>query len=178
MNENEIIIKCLQGNPLAQRSLYERFAGKMYGVCLRYARDGAEAQDMLQDGFVRVFRYLEKYEGKGSFEGWIRRIVVNVALRHIEVSKIKYETSYENMPEVATQPSVLPALSAEEMLGYLRRLPKGYRTVFNLYALEDYSHAEIATELGIKESTSRSQLLKARLMLQEIILTENKINVS
>ena len=175
LSEKELIAACLRGEALAQKRLYEQYSRTLYGVCLRYARDNSEAQDMLQEGFIRIFKYLKKFENKGSFEGWLKRIVVNAALRFIDSAAHRNETLPEIFPEHSTEADVLPQLCAEEMLGYLRRLPQGYRTVFNLFALEDYSHAEIAKELGITEGTSRSQLTKARQMLRQFITVEDKI---
>jgi RNA polymerase sigma factor (sigma-70 family) len=175
LSEKELIAACLKGEPLAQKQLYEQYSRMLYGVCLRYARDNSEAQDMLQEGFIRIFKYLKNFEYKGNFEGWMKRIVVNVALRLIDSAAHKHEISPEIFPEYSTEAEIVPQLCAAEMLGYLRRLPQGYRTVFNLFALEDFSHAEIAKELGITESTSRSQLTKARQMLRQLITVEEKI---
>ena len=175
LSEKELISACLRGEPSAQKRLYEQHSRMLYGVCLRYARDNSEAQDMLQEGFIRIFKYLKNFQNKGSFEGWMKKIVVNAALRLIDSASHRNETSPEIFPEHSEDAGVIPQLCAEEMLGYLRRLPQGYRIVFNLFALEDYSHAEIAKELGITESTSRSQLTKARQMLRQFITVENSI---
>jgi RNA polymerase sigma factor (sigma-70 family) len=148
----------------------------MMTVCLRYARHRAEAEDLLQDSFIKIFDNMKQFEGKGAFEGWIRRIVVNTALKSI--SKLAFQRENigtEGMIESAVAPSVLSHLTEQELLGLIARLPSGYRTVFNLFVLEDMSHREIAEALGIEESTSRSQLVKARNMLQGFVLKSNRI---
>ena len=168
-----------------QRALYEQFAGKMYGVCLRYARNSSDAADILQDGFLKVYTKLGQFGHQGSFEGWIRRIMVNTALRAYQKQRFEMETSgYERLPESPVDPDAVAALSEAELLAVIRRLPDGYRTIFNLVAIEGYSHAEAAEMMGIQESTSRSQLTKARRWLceqiermnQEAIITNPPIN--
>ena len=145
-------------------------------VCLRYARHRAEAEDLLQDGFIKVFDNMRQFEGKGSFEGWIRRIMVNTALKSI--SKLAFQRENigtEGMIESSVNPSVLSQLTEQELLGLIEKLPNGYRTVFNLFVLEDMSHREISEALGIEESTSRSQLVKARNMLQGMVLKSERV---
>lgn len=150
-----------------QRDLYERFAGKMYAVCLRYARTREDAADILQDGFLKVFSKLGQFQFQGSFEGWIRRVIVNTALRAYQKQRYDFEHSgYERLPEHPVDPDAIAALSEDELMGLVRKLPDGYRAVFNLVAIEGYSHAEAAQLLGIQESTSRSQLTKARRQLE------------
>ena len=168
LNENELIRGCLRGSPKCQRELYERFSGKMYAVCLRYARSAADASDILQDGFVKVYGKLDQFQFQGSFEGWIRRIMVNTALRTYQRQRFDMESSgYENLPDAPVDPDAVSSLSEAELLALIARLPEGYRVVFNLVAIEGYSHAEVAELLGIQESTSRSQLTKARRWLCE-----------
>ncbi len=163
MNEEALIRSCLRGSPQHQRELYERFAGKMYAVCLRYARNSADAADMLQDGFVKVFTKLDQYHFQGSFEGWIRKIMVNTALRTYQRQRFDMEhTGFETLPEHPIDPDAVSKLAEEELLALISKLPDGYRVIFNLVAIEGYSHAEVAQTLGIQESTSRSQLTKAR----------------
>ena len=145
-------------------------------VCLRYARHRAEAEDLLQDAFIKIFDNMKQFEGKGAFEGWIRRIVVNTALKSI--SKLAFQRENigtEGMIESAVPPSVLSYLTEQELLSLIAKLPTGYRTVFNLFVLEDMSHREISETLGIEESTSRSQLVKARNMLQGFVLKSERI---
>jgi RNA polymerase sigma-70 factor (ECF subfamily) len=156
--------------------LYERFAGKMYAVCLRYARTREDAADILQEGFVKVFTKLDQFQFQGSFEGWIRRVMVNTALRAYQKQRYDYEqTGYERMPDMPVDPDAVSLLSEAELMGLVRRLPDGYRSVFNLVAIEGYSHAEAADMLGIQESTSRSQLTKARRYLEEEVSKIQKI---
>lgn len=140
----------------------------MYAVCLRYARTREDAADILQEGFLKVFTKLEQFQFQGSFEGWIRRIMVNTALRAYQKQRYDYEHSgLERMPDSPVDPDAIALLTEEELLGLVRQLPDGYRAVFNLVAIEGYSHAEAADLLGIQESTSRSQLTKARRHLEE-----------
>ena len=150
----------------------------MLAVCLRYTRHRMEAEDILQDAFIKVFDNISKFEFKGSFEGWIRRIVINTALKNYSKKSFKQEQiGLENQPELPLEPEIYSNLEEEELLRLINQLPDGYRVVFNLYAVEGYSHKEIADLLGIQESTSRSQLVKARKMLQGMIVELQKIAV-
>lgn len=167
MSEHELIRGCLRGSAQCQRELYERFAGKMFAVCLRYARTREDAADILQDGFMKVFAKLEQFQFQGSFEGWVRRVMVNTALRAYQKQRYDFElTGFERLPETPVDPDAVALLSEAELLNMVRNLPDGYRAVFNLVAIEGYSHAEAADLLGIQESTSRSQLTKARRYLE------------
>lgn len=178
LNEQELIRGCLRGSVQCQRALYEQFAGKMYGVCLRYARNTSDAADILQEGFVKVYTKLGQFGHNGSFEGWIRKIMVNTALRAYQKQRFEQESfGYERLPESPVDPDAISALSEEELLSVIRKLPDGYRAVFNLVAIEGYSHAEAADMLGIQESTSRSQLTKARRWLCDQIALINKVAV-
>lgn len=148
----------------------------MYGVCLRYARNSSDAADILQEGFLKVYAKLGQFGFQGSFEGWIRRIMVNTALRAYQKQRFDQETyGYENLPESPVDPDAVSALSEAELLALIRELPDGYRAVFNLVAIEGFSHAEAAEQLGIQESTSRSQLTKARRWLCEQVALINRI---
>ncbi len=148
----------------------------MYAVCLRYARNPSDAADILQEGFVKVFTKLDQFQFQGSFEGWMRRIMVNTALRTYQRQRFDLESSgYENLPESPVDPDAVSALSELEILQLISRLPEGYKMVFNLVAIEGYSHAEAAEMLGIQESTSRSQLTKARRLLCEQLERMHKI---
>ncbi|MBX2890888.1 MAG: RNA polymerase sigma factor [Saprospiraceae bacterium] len=176
MSETEIIQGCLRGSAQCQRALYERFAGKMYAVCLRYARTQTDAADILQEGFLKVFSKLGQFQFQGSFEGWIRRIMVNTALRTYQKQRFDQETfGHERLPEAPVDADAIAALSEAELLGLIAQLPEGYRVVFNLVAIEGYAHAEVAELLGIQESTSRSQLTKARRWLCEQVEVMHKI---
>ena len=148
----------------------------MYAVCLRYARTREDAADILQEGFVKVFTKLDQFQFQGSFEGWIRRVIVNTALRTYQKQRYDYEQSgYERLPDLPVDPDAVSMLSEAELMGLVQRLPDGYRAVFNLVAIEGYSHAEAANMLGIQESTSRSQLTKARRHLEEEVNRIHKI---
>ena len=176
LNEESIIRGCLRGSAQSQKHLYERYAGKMYAVCLRYARSQADAADILQEGFVKVFTKIEQFNFQGSFEGWVRRIMVNTALRAYQRQRFDFEQSgYERLPDMPVDPDALATLSEKELLVLIAKLPDGYRVVFNLVAIEGYSHAEAAEVLGIQESTSRSQLTKARRwLIEQLDLLERK----
>lgn len=150
----------------------------MYAVCLRYARHELEAQDMLQEGFIKVFEKLPGFRSEGSLEGWVRRIMVNTAINHYRKVSFKNERfGLENLPEEPVNAQALEQLGESELLAMVASLPDGYRMVFNLYAIEGYDHAEIAEMLGCGESTSRSQLSKARKLLQ-LKINETQIHVS
>jgi RNA polymerase sigma factor (sigma-70 family) len=168
MTEEALIQGCLSGSAQCQRLLYERFAGRMYAVCLRYARTPSDAADILQEGFVKVFTKLNQYGFQGSFEGWIRRVMVNTALRTYQRQRFDLERSgYEVMPDQPVDPDVMSTMTEAELMSLVGELPDGYRVVFNLVAIEGYSHAEVGQMLNIQESTSRSQLTKARRWLSE-----------
>jgi RNA polymerase sigma factor (sigma-70 family) len=147
--------------------LFEQHSGKMMTVCLRYAADQMEAEDLLMEGFVKVFRYLHQYKFEGSFEGWIRRIIVNTALKHIQKKKLRFEEVVEEKNTVTLESNAYQHMGEKDILELVKKLPDGYRVVFNLYAIEGYSHDEIAELLGIQAGTSRSQLVKARKLLQQ-----------
>ena len=169
MTEPDLIAACLQGEPRAQRQLYNQFAGLMLTVCRRYLRRTEDAEEAMLLGFAKVFRALPTFRQEGSFEGWIRRIMVNEALmelRRREPLHLSFEEFAQPENLAATPATADTQLQAEELLALLQELPVGYRTVFNLYALEGYSHPEIAEALGISEGTSKSQLSKARALLQ------------
>jgi RNA polymerase sigma factor (sigma-70 family) len=177
LDEETLIRECLRGKADAQRRLYDRYAGNMYAVCLRYARNASDAADILQEGFVKVFTKLDQYHFQGSFEGWIRRIMVNTALRTYQRQRFDLEQSgYEQLPDKPIEPDAVAKLSAAELRNLIEQLPDGYRVVFNLVAIEGYSHAEAADLLNIQESTSRSQLTKARRWLCEQLERLNSIS--
>ena len=150
----------------------------MLAVCRRYARHQMEAEDILQDAFIKVFKNMGSFQDRGSFEGWVRRIVVNTALKNIDKKSFTNELIGGELEyEAGAAPSVYSELGEEDLLNMIASLPEGYRVVFNLYVIEGFSHKEIADLLGIGESTSRSQLVKARKLLQEMILKTQKIAV-
>ena len=170
MSESDLIKGCLEGDRRAQEYLYQRFSPKMYGVCLRYAGKAEDAQDILQDGFVKVFKNLHMYRGDGSFEGWVRRIFVNTAIEHYrrQVNLYTVTENHENLLETK-ELSAFDSLSVKDLMQIIQQLSPGYRTVFNLYVVEGYSHKEIAEMTGISEGTSKSQLARAKGVLQNII---------
>ena len=174
-NEHDLIEGCLLGNPIMQKKLYDQYAPKMFGICLRYAANSEDAKDILQDGFVKVFVNLGKFKGIGSFEGWMRRIFVNTAIEHYRKKNQLYaisENQEENIPN--HEVSALDALEADDIIRLISELPNGYRTVFNLFAVEGYSHKEIATMMNISEGTSKSQYARAKAWLQEKIGNRNQ----
>ncbi|HEV7378511.1 MAG TPA: RNA polymerase sigma factor [Dyadobacter sp.] len=171
-NQEAQLVKALRKqDPKAQRQLYEKYSSRMLGLCFRYACDEMIAEDIMIEGFMRVFSKIDQFSEEGSFEGWIRRIMVNEALGYIRKQKRMMEDSLsdeaDNIPDYTLADE---NLNAEELLSLISGLPVGYRTVFNLYAIEGYSHAEIAEMLGISESTSKSQLHRARALLQKMVL--------
>lgn len=178
LTELQLIEGCMKQEAKCQKLLFERYAPKMIGVCKRYARHKMEAEDMVQDGFIKVFKYLKSYKGNGSFEGWIRKIMINTALKHCAKSSFKKETiGVTNYPESPYDPVVFSKLGIDELYQLIAELPTGYRTIFNLYVIDGYSHQEIAAMLNIGESTSRSQLVKARRILQGKVVELSKIAV-
>jgi len=165
MNEAELLFACKKGDRKAQQVLFERFKRKMFAVCLRYAPTKEDAEDMLQEGFIKVFRDLYQYSGVGNFEGWVRKVFVNTALQHLQKHKkgiflsLQEDIEYE---EEAPEDYFMDEHTAQQLLHILQQLPVGFRTVFNLHVLEGYSHPEIAAMLGISVGTSKSQLLRAK----------------
>lgn len=169
--EEKLIRDCQKGQAYAQREIYEKYSRKMLGVCFRYVNSQFEAEDILINGFMKVFDKIEQYKHEGSFEGWIRKIMVNESLGYIRKNKSIYlEVDIEKADYLSDTNSFQPTdLEAEDLLNLVQQLPTGYRTVFNLYAMEGYSHKEIADMLGINENTSKSQLSRARVLLQQYI---------
>ncbi|MEY3678191.1 MAG: hypothetical protein RI924_332 [Bacteroidota bacterium] len=160
---------CRNGNRQAQEALYQALAPQMMGICLRYAADRADAEDILQTGFIRVFQKMNAFRMEGSFEGWVKRIMVNTA---IEMYRKNLRTlAAVSLDEVQEEVRLSDwnSLEVQDLLKLIQTLPNGYRVVFNLYALEGYSHKEIADELGITEGGSKSQLSRARAILKEKI---------
>lgn len=181
MSDAELIKACLRQESSAQKMLFERFGPRMLGVCHRYARNSDDALDILQDAFIRIFDKLHQYKGEGSLEGWIRRIVVHTALRKYERKHYQQErTALDSIAEHQTpsHDGIDQDVSVKELLALIHDLPEGYRLVFNLHVLEGYSHDEIAQLLQIQPATSRSQLMKARLLLQKKLLHREKISAA
>jgi RNA polymerase sigma factor (sigma-70 family) len=174
MTDDELVHGCITGDAIAQKALYQRFSRKMMSICMRYAKDRDQAQDMLQDGFVKVFQKMDHYRGDGALGGWIARTMVNTALDHIRRNKM-YDHSLD-LSEAEHlhhgDETILTGMSADELMLLIQALPTGYRTVFNLFVIEGYAHKEIADMLHISENTSKSQFMKARAYLRKLLPRE------
>ena len=176
IKDDQIIAGCLQGDRAAQQDLYEKYAAKMLGVCCRYLKDRDEAEDVMISSLMKVFEKLSQFKGEGSFEGWMRRLVINECLTYLrrnksmhmafDVEAAEREPDFKNLGD---------KLEEDDLLKLVNSLPIGYRTVFNLYAIEGYSHKEIASDLNISVNTSKSQLSRARVMLQHKLVEAEKI---
>ncbi|MFM7671210.1 MAG: RNA polymerase sigma factor [Bacteroidota bacterium] len=165
---SDLIQGCLANDRRSQEQLYRWLSPRLFAVCLRYASDREAAEDILQEGFIKLFQKLSSYRGEGSFEGWARRIIVNTAIEHFRRIKPLLSLDNENpIHEPSLHETGITQLEAKELSSLIQELPVGYRTVFNLYAVEGYNHAEIAEQLGISEGTSKSQYSRAKKWLQE-----------
>jgi RNA polymerase sigma-70 factor (ECF subfamily) len=175
ISESSIVEGCLNENKNYQYELYKRYSYKMMAMCLRYANSRSEAEDMLQEGFIKVFDNIKSFKGKGSLEGWVRRVIVNNNLNIIRQSKIKFE-NIDDISDEFIEPIIEDiTLNEKVLLDMISNLPKGYKYVFNMFAIEGMSHKEIASNLGISEVSSRSQYARARKHLQkQIIKLENE----
>jgi RNA polymerase sigma factor (sigma-70 family) len=177
MTEEAILHGCLHNDSSSQRELYSRYSPKMLSVCYRFAHNREDAEDMLQEGFIKVFSQIHTFQNKGAFEGWIRRIIVHTCINNLKKNK-KFNESVDlihaNTIQVREE-SVPSIVQAKQVVECIRVLPIGYRTVLNLYAIEGYSHKEIAEVLDIEESTSRSQYTRAKQMLEDILIRKNII---
>ena len=172
ISESDLIGGCIQGERRMQEELYRRFSPRMYAVCLRYAGSAEEAEDILQEGFIKIFKKLDSFRGEGSFEGWIRRIFVNTAIEHFRRKRyLMPVTEKEENSIEGKYISVLDDLAEKDILALVQELSPGYRTVFNMYVVEGYTHKEIADMLGISEGTSKSQLSRAKVILQDMVKT-------
>ena len=177
MTEEAILQGCLHNEPGAQRELYQKYSSKMLSVCYRFAHNREDAEDMLQEGFIKVFSQIHTFQNKGAFEGWIRRIMVHTCINHLKKNK-KFNESVDIIHATTLQvreESVPSIIQAKQVVECIRILPIGYRTVLNLYAIEGYSHKEIADMLDIEESTSRSQYTRAKAMLEDILIKKKII---
>ncbi len=180
MTEEAILAGCLHNDTVAQRELYARYSPKMLSVCYRFAHNREDAEDMLQEGFIKVFSQVHTFQSKGAFEGWIRRIIVHTCINHLKKNK-KFNESVDiiHASGVQVREEMVPSIvQAKQIVECIRTLPLGYRTVLNLYAIEGYSHKEIAEMLDVEESTSRSQYTRARQMLEDILVKRNIIHPS
>lgn len=175
MTEKELIRGCQQANRKAQQAVYDLYSPKMFAVCKRYMKDPMAAEDVLVEGFFKVFTKIGQYSEAGSFEGWIRRIMVNEALMHIRKKK-PTETAFEPLEaDAKTVTNVQDELQEKEILSLLSLLPPGYRTIFNLYVIEGYKHREIAELLNISINTSKSQLILAKKRMKELVINQNRM---
>ncbi|MEP7255635.1 MAG: sigma-70 family RNA polymerase sigma factor [Ferruginibacter sp.] len=177
MTEELMLSGCIRNNATAQEALYNRFSPRMLGVCYRFAKNREDAEDMLQEGFIKVFTQIHQYRNEGALEGWIRRIVVHTCINILKKNK-KFADSVDiiHATSVHVKEEMIPSImQAKQVVECIRTLPLGYKTVLNLYAIEGYSHKEIASMLDIEESTSRSQYTRAKAMLEEILIRKKII---
>jgi RNA polymerase sigma factor (sigma-70 family) len=177
MTEELMLAGCLKNNAAAQEALYSRFSPRMLGVCYRFAKNREDAEDMLQEGFIKVFTQMHQYRNEGALEGWIRRIIVHTCINNLKKNK-KFSDSLDiiHANSVHINEEMIPSImQAKQVVECIRMLPLGYRTVLNLYAIEGFPHKEIAGMLDIEESTSRSQYTRAKAMLEEILIRKKII---
>lgn len=172
MTEEAMLKGCLRNDPSAQQELYSRYSPKMLSVCYRYAKNREDAEDMLQEGFIKIFTQISQFQNRGALEGWIRRIIVHTCINNLKKNK-KFTESVDliHASGIHIREEMIPSIvQAKQVVECIRTLPIGYRTVLNLYAVEGYSHKEIAAMLDIEESTSRSQYTRAKNMLEDILV--------
>ena len=175
MTEEQMLAGSVKNNAIAQEALYNRFSPKMLGVCYRFAKNREDAEDMLQEGFIKVYTQIQQFRNEGSLEGWVRRIVVHTCINSLKKHK-KFRESVDliHANSLRTKGDVIPAImQAKQIVECIRLLPIGYRTVLNLFALEGFSHREISEMLEIEESTSRSQFTRAKAMLEELLVEKD-----
>jgi RNA polymerase sigma-70 factor (ECF subfamily) len=177
MTEEVLLQGCLKNDATAQQELYHRYSPKMLSVCYRYAKNREDAEDMLQEGFIKVFSQISKFENRGSLEGWILRIIVHTCINHLKKNKkFNEHVDLAYAGNIVIKEDYIPSIiQAKQIVETIRTLPIGYRTVLNLYAIEGYSHKEIGQLLDIEESTSRSQYTRAKNMLEEILVNKRII---
>ena len=174
-DEQAILAGCLKGESRSQELLYKNFAPTMFAICLRYAADHPQAEDMLQEGFIKVFQHLGRFRNEGSFEGWMKRIFVNTAFEWLRKHGVMNRVmDVEFFAEEIIQQDAFDELSKNDLVRMIQNLSPGYRTVFNLFAIEGYSHKEIAVMMNISEGTSKSQFSRARYLLQKMVINSNK----
>jgi RNA polymerase sigma-70 factor (ECF subfamily) len=175
-NEADIIKGCIDGDRASQKSLYEGYASKMLGVCMRYAKDRAEAEDMLQEGFLKVFQGISKFKNEGSFEGWVRRIMVYNAINHYKHRSRKFQEDLDQENyDAPFHDELIEKISAKEIVALIQHLPDGYRAIFNLYAIEGFTHKEISEKLNIAVGTSKSQYARAKQQMQQLLARHYQI---
>ena len=171
MTSDEAIIEgCKTGNRLMQKMLFQKFSSKMLGICLRYSKDKQEAEDVMMEGFMIIFDKIKQFKNEGSFEGWMKRVMVNLAISNYRKNlKFYYSEDIADLEIEFTGANQIDKLSASEILATLQQLPPGYRLIFNLFVVEGYTHQDIADKLNISVGTSKSQLSKARKALQTLL---------
>ncbi|HEX8547620.1 MAG TPA: RNA polymerase sigma factor [Cytophagaceae bacterium] len=177
--EKAVVKGCLKKDPKSQQALYNQYADLFFGLACRYTRQEMEAEDVLQESFIKIFQNLGQYSGLGSFEGWMKRIVVTTAINYYHKNKkdLSFSAHTYESENVSEHNNIIDQLSTEELLSCLRSLPEGFRLIINLYAIEGYSHKEIAAMLNISEGTSKSQLSRGRKLLEVKMLEKNKIKI-
>ncbi len=178
MTEEQMLAGCLRNDAASQDALYSRFSPRMLGVCYRFAKNREDAEDMLQEGFIKVFYQIQQFRNEGALEGWIRRIVVHTCINVLKKNK-KFSDSVDIVQAsgLSVREENIPSImQAKEVVECIRLLPLGYKTVLNLYAIEGYSHKEIGNMLDIEESTSRSQYTRAKAMLEDVLIKKRIIN--
>jgi RNA polymerase sigma-70 factor (ECF subfamily) len=170
-SEERLIELIKKGNESAFVTMYEMYSGRLFGVCLRYSKNKADAEDLLQESFVKIYENLKNFQGSGSLEGWLRRITVNICINHYRKSKNEKVIASDNyvIDDIVNE-TVFSKIETERILELIQELPEGYRLVFNLHVIEGYKHNEIAELLGFSENTSKTQLLKARKQLMEKVI--------
>jgi RNA polymerase sigma factor (sigma-70 family) len=173
LTENQLLENCINGNRKSQKELYDIYSPKMFAICLRYSKNQMDAEDILQDGFVKLFNNLHRFRREGSFDGWVRRIFVNTAIEHIR-RKNNNVTGGDGLENIIADKhkNALDDLYEKDIIKKSLTLSEGYRTVFNLYAVEGFSHKEIADQLGITESTSKSQFSRAKAILRTMLQSQ------
>lgn len=177
-SEQQIIAGCQQQKPIFQKALVVQYSGVLMATSLRYARDDSAAKDILQDALIKILRAIPEYQDQGKLAGWMKRIVINTALKQMDKSSFKNELyTVDHLPDQTIAPQVYDQMAAEELMEVIKSIPKTYRTIFNLHAIEGYSHREISQMLHIEESTSRSQLTRARSMLRKLLINHESIKV-
>ena len=170
MTEEQLIRGCINEDAFCQREVFNRYAGRMLGVCNRYARNSADAEDILQDAFMKVFDKLGQFKFEGSFEGWIRRIMVFTAINMFKHRTRKFQEDLDKEGyEGVYEDQIIEKITAREIVALIQQMPDGYKMIFNLYAVEGYTHREIGEMLGIAEGTSKSQYSRARSYMQQVI---------
>lgn len=175
VSDETLVRECIAGERQYQEMLYKKFSWKMMGVCMRYSKNREEAEDFLQEGFVKVFTHLRTYKAKGSLEGWVRRVIVNTILDGMRKKSLMFKVvDIEEADHELRADDLLSEISVQDLVALIQELAPGYRTVFNLYAVEGYTHKEIGKRLGISEGTSKSQFAMARKVLREKIDEQSK----